>query len=156
MDLHVQAFDRLVNARNHTAGHVIDLAIQLLPYKRPAIKANHAPGESWIQFNGDQLPSGESVDDVKRALATQVDSLINANLRVSQMTPLPEAVASLGISAPPGKSVRVVAFEGYESFARGCGGTHVGTTAEVGRVVITGVRARKGILSVTYQTEAEG
>ncbi len=153
VDLLVNAPDRMLNARNHTAGHLIDLAVQLLPYSRPAVKANHAGGESWIQFNGDHLPPGESVDDVKRALTTQVESLVHANLQVRQLTPSPEEIASLGVTAPAGKSVRVIAFEGYESLARGCGGTHVRTAAEVGKVVIAGVRARKGILSVTYQTE---
>jgi len=152
LDLSVNSNERMRNAANHTAGHLIDLALQLLPYKRDAIKANHSPAESWVQFNGDHLPPGETTDTIRESLTGKIDELIKQNLPTYQITPTAEQAAALGISAPAGKTVRIIGFKGYEDFARGCGGTHLASSGEVGAIMIHGIRARKGTLSVTYQT----
>ena len=59
-----------------------------------------------------------------------------------------EEAKKRGIWAPPGKSARIVNFKGYKS--SGCGGTHVKSTGEIGRVTIRKISSKKGKTRIAY------
>ncbi len=145
---------RLLHARSHTAGHLIDLALQLSEFPLSPIKANHAPGESWVKFDAKerQLSAQELT-----SLGNQIESFINricergALITAKKLDPVEATVR--GIEAPPGKSPRVVTIEGYDDYARGCGGTHVESTNQIGDITISRVGLKKSVLTITYQIE---
>jgi Ser-tRNA(Ala) deacylase AlaX len=144
---------RNYHSRLHTAGHLIGLAVHQLAAAIGEVsdaKANHAPGSSYVEFVG--LIGGEH----KPAIQEAVDKMVAADRAVSvrwwdaeqvreRCTAVPDAVAF-----PPGEDlVRVVEVEGCGAYP--CGGTHLPTTAAIGKVVIRKISRQKGISKISYE-----
>jgi Ser-tRNA(Ala) deacylase AlaX len=142
---------RMLNSRSHTAGHLIDLAVQQSVFKREPLKANHAIGDSWVQFHGDSLPDGYTTELVCVEIQAEVAKLIAEDHPVTAEVITVEAASAFCVASPNGSSPRVVSIGKPALIARGCGGTHVSSLGEIGAITITGVRCRKGVLSITYR-----
>lgn len=130
VELKVDAASRILHARLHSAGHLLGCAGELHGWQ--PVKAHHWPGEGRITFSG-------------KAGAT-----------------LPEASALLALIArwqSADLARQIVFVEGRRQVrfgdlpAYGCGGTHLRSLAELGSVVISHVRIKKGQLIVSYTVE---
>jgi alanyl-tRNA synthetase len=148
--MEIDVVSRLTHAKLHTAGHLIDLVMQLSEYACKPIKANHAPGECWIQFSADKLPPSVAAEEMQSHLAQSLSVLQRQPLATVQFNLSADDAQRLGIAAPEGKAPRMVAFVGHETLSRGCGGTHVASTSELGNVTIDRIRIKKGVVSITY------
>lgn len=160
-DALTQAIDqekRLLHSRYHTAGHVIGVAINHLaktdsqnsgiPADVVDGKASHYPGSAFVECAG--LIPGSS----KAPIQELVDKLVAEDLPI-HIDFYTEAQANERcISGADGitgdeNGVRVVEIGDRGSYP--CGGTHVQTLKELGRVVIRGIKRQKGISKVSYE-----
>jgi len=125
----------------------------LSPEKIPAEltdgKASHYPGAAFVEFVG-LIPG-----DAKAAIQRKVDELVSQDLNVLiHFWGADEAArrcisGTEGAAVGEGDEVRVVDIGGLGSYP--CGGTHVATLAELGRVVVRNIKRQKGITKVSYE-----
>ncbi|KAF2688442.1 hypothetical protein K458DRAFT_484502 [Lentithecium fluviatile CBS 122367] len=151
---------RILHSRYHTAGHVIGLAINLLAKSTsgtasgipPDIKdgkASHYPNAAFVEHIG--LIPGTA----KAAIQSKVDELVSQDLGVAiHFWSEEEASAKCiggtdGAAIFSGDEVRVVDLGGLGSYP--CGGTHVKSLKELGRVVVRNVKRQKGVSKVSYE-----
>lgn len=120
---------RIHNTRLHSAGHFISAVAEKLFNGLSAVGGHHWPGESRVEFEG-EMPTGDIVLTLENALAQGIAD----NLDVT-------------IEGDPFHS-RKIKFGDF--YPVSCGGTHVKNTRELFGLRITGVKAKKGRLRISY------
>jgi len=117
------------------------------------LKANHAPGSAWVEFGG------SIASELKADIQAKVDEYVAANLAVAvrwwDAATVGEKCRS-GLDGvadlPEGENLfRVVEVVGLGAYP--CGGTHLPSTRDVGRVVVRRVSRAKGRSKVSYEVE---
>jgi alanyl-tRNA synthetase len=126
----VSSAARSLHARLHSAGHLIGFCGEQFGWR--AVKGHHWPGEARVVFEPDADPM-EMTGDV---MEQQVNALIDAGLGRNMM--LDGDKRSVGFGSLPAYS---------------CGGTHVVSTAKIGKVTISKVKEKKGQVWVYYDLE---
>ncbi|MFI8415844.1 alanyl-tRNA editing protein [Serratia sp. NPDC078593] len=119
---------RALHARWHSAGHMIGYLGERQGWQ--PVKAHHWPGEGRITF----VAGAEAKTLDPSGLQTELMKLIAADL--PRVQHLDNGLRKVGFGDLP---------------AYGCGGTHVGSLAEVGQVQINAVKMKKGQLIVQYE-----
>lgn len=142
--LQVEEERRRLHARLHSAGHLIDLAAQKANLPLRATKGYHFPDGPYVEYEGDLENAENFVGEVEK----NSNDLVAADLEVETKHYSAEEAAEQGLKAPAGKSVRTVNFEGYERI--GCGGTHVKSSGEIGKLVIRKIVSKKGVTKIAY------
>ena len=149
VEMEVDMDRRVLMSNYHTVGHMIDLvgARGDIAGLSRAFKGDHSPESAYVKF-AERLDLSVG----KEELMMEIEDAVNA-LKVEALKIV--AVESEGQTdgAPEGKTYREVYFEGYEDLAVGCGGTHLSSTAEVGKVVIKDVKSKKGGTTIKYGVE---
>ncbi|KAJ5115395.1 hypothetical protein NUU61_001154 [Penicillium alfredii] len=123
------------HSRLHTAGHILDLAMQILMPEMKNIKANHFPGEASLEYKG--LVYG----DRKPLIQEKVDELVRRDL--------PVLISWLEEDC----HTRVASIGGLDQTP--CGGTHVERTGLVGSVVVRKISRQKGVSRVSYDVSPD-
>ncbi len=141
---------RAVNTRLHSAGHVIDMAIDSLGLDWVATKGQHYPHLSAVEYAGTW--DSEKVDELRGAVEQRVNELIKqgSHNTVQFMTPdeMSSVCKHVPANLPTNKPSRVVL---YGEFGIPCGGTHVEDIHEVGIVKIPKLKQKKGVIRVNYE-----
>lgn len=140
---------RRINTRLHSAGHVVDMA-------------NSTINPDWIPGRGAHYPHMSFVEYSKAAIdettQTAIQHAVNAilsqditnTMRYVTHDELTQLCRHVPDSLPANKPIRVVC---YGDFGVPCGGTHVQKLSDIGKVVITKVKSKKGITKISYQVE---
>lgn len=137
---------RKLNARLHSAGHLLDCAVSKLKIDNlKPIKGFHFPDGPYVEYDG----LIENPIALVPVLQKIVDELVLADLPVEKRSLAFEEAQTLGIIAPVGKSARVVNFVGFLSC--GCGGTHIKSSSEIGKMMIRKIKSSQGKTRVAYQ-----
>ncbi|QLR43396.1 alanyl-tRNA editing protein [Enterobacter sp. RHBSTW-00994] len=118
---------RSLHSRYHSAGHIIACIGE--QYGWFGYKGNHKPGEGRIVFKPADVTHPVTADDFS----------VGANEIVSR---------HLARSLREEEGRRKVTWGTLPDYA--CGGTHVVNTGDVGEILITKVKAKKGELTVQY------
>ena len=142
---------RIVNAKCHSAGHIIQGIIET-QYNMKAIKGYHFPKGSYVEFVG-QKPSDISsfITDVNEKIASfilQEHKIISKFITVDELKQMNKNII-LPKSFSAHDDVRVVIIEGL-NLAVPCGGTHVANTKEFKLIEITKIKSKKGNLRMSY------
>eukprot|EP00930_Biecheleria_cincta_P014308 TRINITY_DN12369_c0_g2_i1.p1 TRINITY_DN12369_c0_g2~~TRINITY_DN12369_c0_g2_i1.p1 ORF type:complete len:451 (+),score=83.80 TRINITY_DN12369_c0_g2_i1:175-1527(+) len=133
---------RRESARLHSAGHLIDAAVD-------------AAGCKWIAGKGYHFPDGPSVEYKVGPESRQID-MGNGEEKDAILKELQAGVDLLTVGAAPVRvsykdDVRYVEMGGVEC---PCGGTHVKDTSEIGQIVITKIKKKKGNIKISYSVKA--
>lgn len=148
----VDAKRRKLNSRNHSAGHVIDMAIVSLGLGWTAVKGFHFPEGPYIEYRGllDQN-TAEVKDGIEKGANK---SITNTSTRVAFMDQEKMREINLNVPEylPKGKPTRVVF---YKDFGVPCGGTHVQNLKEIGLISIRKLKVKKDIIRVSYSISSE-
>jgi Ser-tRNA(Ala) deacylase AlaX len=129
-EIAVDAEWRRLNARWHTAGHLIAAVVEKLFPTLQGVAGHHWPGEGRVEFvPGD----GASAEEVAARLPDALAEAVRADLPVR-------------VIGEPFSSREVVV---GDSRPVGCGGTHLSSVGGLA-VTITGVKAKGGKLRVSY------
>ena len=143
VDLQIDQYYRISNARNHSAWHLVDVAMHILWYDS-SLKAGkwfHFPEGSYVEYSW-ELP--EDLEIMKEKLSETFEELSLKNIPI-----VVKYEWLWKLEAPTGKSPRWVEFDGYVGC--GCGGTHVKSSSEIGRVSIRKMKYKKWLLKVSYE-----
>jgi Ser-tRNA(Ala) deacylase AlaX len=130
VELAVDVEWRRLNARWHTAGHLIAAVVEELFPNLQGVAGHHWPGEGRVEFApGD----GASAEEVAAKLPDALAEAVRADLPVRVIgDPFASREVVVGDSRPVG-----------------CGGTHLASVGGLA-VTVTGVKAKGGKLRVSY------
>ena len=147
---------RLLNARVHSAGHLIDVAMTnsgMASRLRPTKGYHFTPG-SYVEYEGDKLDVPER-DALLAKLQASMDQLVAQSIDTKVQS---VDAQQLGSVCPPNaipadKSmwgsgwVRVVCVGGLGC---PCGGTHVANTSELRTVTVGAIKSKGKVTRVSY------
>lgn len=146
--LQIDIEKRLKNTKLHSAGHLLDAAVEKLGITEiKPVKGFHFPDGPYIEYEGVLENPQDYISKVEKA----VNQLIAENIELEKEELSNEEAGKRGIWAPPGKSARIVNFKGYKFC--GCGGTHVKSAGEIGRITIRKISSKKGKTRIAYLVE---
>ena len=149
---------RLLHARIHSAGHLLDVAMTNVGYGPNVLapaKGLHGPDAAYVEYQG--KVEGLDKDELMEKLAAEMNRLVEAGGKTASATmSYDDAAKACGGTLPPyipeGSEPRVVTIlENTEGCP--CGGTHVADVSEIGAVAVVGVRVKKGVTRVSYTIE---
>lgn len=155
--LAVDGTARLLHARIHSAGHLLDVAMARCGYGPGVMspsKGSHTPADAWVEYAGKVEPAEQAA--LLERLNAEVTAAVAAGGSVAaRLMAYEEAVRECGglpPYIPPGSTPRVVTLlPGTQGCP--CGGTQVADVAEVGGMRVTGLRVKKGLTKVSYVIE---
>ena len=150
VELSVDLSIRSLNRRNHTAGHLIDVAIKTIGSFTP-LKGFHFPQGSYVEYQG--VFDEAKKEEIKMKLQEEINKLIQQSLLVTVRFVPKEQLAEFCDFVPewlpkdkPTRLVTIGSFKGHP-----CGGTHVKNTSEIGTMTIEKVGNKKGNTRVSYK-----
>ncbi len=138
------------NTRLHSAGHVVDMAVDSLNLSLTPQKGAHYPHMSFVEYSG----TIEDVDSLKNQIQDKIDSILQSDTQNTILFVTPEELAKIcrhvPANLPTNKPTRVVL---YGNFGVPCGGTHVKKLQDIGKIEITKIKSKKGVTKVSYRVE---
>ncbi|MFC1802323.1 alanine--tRNA ligase-related protein [Patescibacteria group bacterium] len=147
VSLEIDEEKRKLHTRIHSAGHLLDCAVQ-------EMNLGITPDKGFHFVEGPSLESEgtlEVTDELKGSIEKKVNELVEANLKVNRENVSSEEAVKKGMKAPTGKDVRLIGFENYKEC--GCGGTHVIASADIGKITIRKMSSKKGRTKISYAVE---
>ncbi len=137
---------RLINARYHTAGHLLSNIVEILNPKLKAIKGHSFPGEAYVEFQGNEaIDVGVLQNAINEAIAE------NDRTIVFEIDPLgfEKQFYKLPYSIPDNKNFRVMQIGDMPPVP--CGGTHLSSIGKIGLMRINKIKNKNGILRISYE-----
>jgi len=148
LTLEVDKERRIKNTKLHSAGHLLDCAVTKMGIENlKPTKGFHFPNGPYVEYKG----IIENPTDIISKLERIVNELIIEDLQIKKQDLSPEEAKKQGVWAPEGKSARIVNFSGFPSC--GCGGTHVNSASEIGKIIIRKIKSKKGVTKIAYSIE---
>lgn len=139
VDISIDSRQRIINAQNHSAGHLIDIAIKnIWLWNLNPIKWYHFPDGCYVEYIG-EINANE--EEVIQKLSREMKRLIQENIKI--------IISSNGDKSPLWKIPRMITYEGYEWC--GCGGTHIRSSWEIGEIEIKKVKKKGGNIRISYE-----
>jgi len=138
----------------HSAGHILDVCMVRLGFALKPTKGYHFPDGPYVEYEGTMSP--EDRETLPRKLKAKMREIVSENI-ATEIRFLPKAEAQTLCSDADltmfseRALVRVVAVAGGWC---PCGGTHVGSTEELGPISVTRTRSKKKTLRVSYEMSA--
>lgn len=129
---------RLLHSRIHSAGHVIDAAVKILNLDYKAHNAYHYPGGASVTFSG-WIGAGKK-EEIKLAIQQECDKLVEQDLPV-----FIEFANDDPEDQECNRTMRI-----GDIITIPCGGTHVDSLKEVGKITIRKIEAKNGTVRVGY------
>lgn len=149
----VDAKRRSINTRLHSAGHVVDMAVDRLKLPWIPDRGGHYPHMSFVEYEGEI--ASEDVEAVRSHIEQITNEIIakggRNEIRFMPVSEMYTICRHVPTNIPANKPARVVIYNG--SFGVPCGGTHVADLNDIGRVTITKVKSKKGLTKVPYAVE---
>ncbi len=142
--LEIDRDKRKIHARIHSAGHLMDCAIEAMGINLNLNKGFHFVEGPYIEGDG----TVEDTEKFKAELEQKLNELVASGLSMQKQVLTETEARERGITAPPGKDVRLLNFDGYKPC--GCGGTHVTNSKDIGQIVIRKVSSKQGKTKIAY------
>jgi alanyl-tRNA synthetase len=142
VDLQINEIKRIINAKNHSAGHLIDWVIEDLEIVIKPVKGYHFEDGPYVEYEADL----EIDEMLQQKIEDKANQLIQADLEIDFYFEEKKHES--------GKPMRIMKVKGYQNSP--CGGTHVKRTSEIGMIKIRKIKAKKGVIKISYQIQKTG
>ena len=144
---------RVKNARVHSAGHLIDVAMGLSGVELRPTKGYHFTPGAYVEYEGkvDAAAREALVPKLQEAMDALIAQGITTDVKDVDAQKLDEACPPSAL--PPDRAmwgsgwVRVVCVGGQGC---PCGGTHVRDTKELGKVKVEAIKVKGKVTRVSY------
>lgn len=152
VNLKINEEKRKLNARLHSAGHIIDIAVARLGLKWEPGKGYHFPNGAYVEYAG-TIPADKP--DLKIELQAIVEQVIKETSEEDsakvQVWKYEEAGKYIEVPSylPAGKPIRFVKLSGEDKGCP-CGGTHVKHLKEIGKLSVEKIQKKGKNLRVSY------
>lgn len=136
---------RILNAKLHSAGHLLDCAVSKMNIENlHPTKGFHFSDGPYVEYDW----TIENPAELILVLQKNIDDLISQNLPVEKEELTPDEAKKKWVYAPVGKSARVVNFEGFPFCW--CGGTHVNRASEIGQIIVKKIKSGQWKTKIAY------
>ncbi len=144
---------RMLNNRNHTAGHLIDIAMRSANMNLTPEKGYHFPNGAYVEYEG-------TLDEQERAtllptLETEIKKIIEDShpiyVKLVSYDELAKMANYIPAYIPKDKPTRAMIVNAFPAIP--CGGTHVSNTKDIGKMRIEKIKNKKGNLRISYSVE---
>lgn len=140
---------RKLNARLHSGGHLVDMAVTKLGFDWIPGKGYHFPDSPYVEYEGDLDPDKQEA--AREQIEEKANELLKQDLpvtcRLVERDELEQLCRHVPANLPTNKPTRIVQFD---DFACPCGGTHVRSLADIGKLTVTKVKSKHGSVRVGY------
>lgn len=137
---------RLLNARYHTAAHLLSAIVENTYPSLKAIKAHAFPTEAYIEFQGSHTLDKAYLQELcNEAIFTGypiTSFTIHSVLFEQKFYKLPYHI-------PANKEFRVIQIAGFTPIP--CGGTHLKTTTEIGDMILDKIKIKGDKIRISYE-----
>ncbi len=155
LHLQVDTSRRNFNRRNHTAGHLIDIAVKNLHLSFTPVKGYHFPEGAYVEYAG-AIHETER-DEIKQKIEAEANRLIDSSNPVTASLVAYEELFKLCDFVPDyiprDKPIRIVKV-GVNK-AHPCGGIHVNNTSEVKAITVDKIKNKGGNTRISYSIAHE-
>lgn len=143
VELIVNEERRKINAKAHTAGHLISNIVEKIDTSLIAIKGYHFTDGMYVEFKGN-MPN-----DTTKFLSA-INFLIKQNLSENKNIKTEFIVSKDGeySNISQGKPLRLVTIDGYSPVP--CGGTHVSNLSDIQSINALKIKNNKGFVKISY------
>jgi Ser-tRNA(Ala) deacylase AlaX len=148
VEMYVDKENRLKNAKNHTAGHLISMIVEDLNLGLEAIKGYHFNQGSYVEFKG-QKPQNK--EEITEKINDILKDNINHKLPVSVIDIHEnEMKDKYGINTEHINSdtIRAIIIGNYKPIP--CGGTHIKSLDELEQITVTKIKTKKDNIRFSY------
>lgn len=144
VQLNVDKEKRMLNAKNHSAGHLLDVAMIDLWYNTALSpsKGYHFSEGPYVEYIWD---FNEDIEEFITKLDSKMYDLIMRDIPI-----FVKYKWLWNLEAPNWKTPRYVYFDWYNGVW--CWGTHIKSSWEIGWVSLRKVKYKKWVLRISYQT----
>ena len=148
--LNVNQERRLLNSRNHTAGHLVDCAMHMLGIHLTPASGYHYPEGAYVEYHGimEEDERAQLIPKLQAAVNDLIAHALPITIKMVSLEELKQLAKFVPEYIPADKPSRAMIVEGYPAIP--CGGTHVQNTKDVGRMIIEKIANKKGNLRVSY------
>jgi alanyl-tRNA synthetase len=140
---------RKLHSQIHDAGHILASAVRRLGIRGlREVKAQHYPGTAFIDFEG--IIPGDKKEEIERT----ANEIVGDDRWIAVHWWTREELKEKSWTMPQDSSgqddlVRAVEIEGEGAYM--CGGTHVKSTALVGKIRVRKIKRQQGVTRVSYE-----
>ncbi|MDR1031871.1 MAG: alanyl-tRNA editing protein [Holosporales bacterium] len=136
---------RLLNARYHTAGHLLGNVVEALIVSLKAQKCHAFPEEAYIEFCGDEKPNE---DLLRESLRNVISKNLSTKVFETDRQKFESTYYKLPYEIPENKKFRVMQIGNYPPIP--CGGTHVVSIGEVREIVLKKMKQKDDLLKISF------
>lgn len=142
---------RELNTRLHSAGHVVDMAVDRLGFGWVPGKGYHFPQGPYVEYLGTtELDREELRGRIERETAAILGENLPTHVRFVDPQDLRRYCRTVPEIALTEEQARVIL---YGDFGVACGGTHVARLAEIGSITVRKIKSRGESIRVSYAVE---
>ena len=147
--LDVDSERRAVMSRNHSAGHVVDMAVDALGLGWIPGKGYHFPKGPYVEYTAELSDSDRDrlKSEIEEKANQFVAEAIATSIRFASRGELASLCRFVPDYVPADKPSRVVL---YGTFGVPCGGTHVANLHDIGNITIRKIKASGNTVRVSY------
>ncbi len=141
VEVNIDAKKRRLNARIHTAGHILDIALTECGYKLEPTKGYHFPEGPYVEYTGKIESSPELIANIETTLMQLIAQQSKITYSYGEGT------------HSNGKPNRILHIQNHPNCP--CGGTHVQNLSEIGTIKIKKIKnnSSKGTVQISYCVE---
>jgi Ser-tRNA(Ala) deacylase AlaX len=147
--LHIDKEKRIAHARLHSAGHVLDAALERcgLMSSLKARKGYHFTDGPYVEYEGTIKENSEQL------LNDALEALVKESISTS-VVQLSKRHAQEVLGEPLDAYPDVIRIVNVAGIACPCGGTHVHSTAELRGLRVTKIKRKKELIRISYDFES--
>lgn len=149
VSLEVNPERRLLNARLHSAGHLVDVAVNTLKPDWIPGRGYHFPDGPYVEYAGtiDDTEKEQFIKDLEKIINQKISEQIPVTIKFVDKSELSTYCRHVPENIPEGKPIRLVLFN---DFAIPCGGTHVDNLTVLKSETIRKIKGGAGTVKISY------
>lgn len=150
----INSENRLLYARLHSGGHLLDISVSKLNLELSPGKGYHFPDNPYVEYNGklDKAKIDSLIEEMNKITNEIITESKNEDISISKMWEYEEGKKQfneLPSYLPQGKPFRWVKLQETDKGCP-CGGTHVKHLKDIGALKITKITNKKNVVRVSY------